>query len=245
MLGGTRKEIFSGVSLGMEEFDSLCDRIAQHVAEGYRRVKLKISPGHDAELFEKLRPRFPKVAFMADANSTYTLADTERLRRLDAFDLMMIEQPLAWDDLVDHAKLQKRIKTPVCLDESVKSEAQAKNALELGSCRVLNLKAGRVGGLLEAKRIHDACLAHDVPMWCGGMHDYGVGRAANVALASLPGFTLPGDVSGSDKYFEEDLVDPPILAKSGAIEVPTRPGLGYDVVEDRVRKRTARAKQFE
>lgn len=245
MIGGTREEIFSGVSLGMEAFDSLCDRIAQHVAEGYRRVKLKISPGHDAELFEKLRPRFPKVAFMADANSTYTLADTERLRRLDAFDLMMIEQPLAWDDLVDHAKLQKQIKTPVCLDESVKSEAQAKNALELGSCRVLNLKAGRVGGLLEAKRIHDACLAHDVPMWCGGMHDYGVGRAANVALASLPGFTLPGDVSGSDKYFEEDLVDPPILAKNGAIEVPARPGLGYDVVEDRVRKRTARTKQFE
>jgi O-succinylbenzoate synthase len=244
MLGGTRTEIFSGVSLGMEPFEALCDRVAQHVAEGYRRVKLKISPGHDAELFERLRPRFPDVAFMADANSTYTLADTERLKRLDAFDLMMIEQPLAWDDLIDHARLQTDLKTPICLDESVRSFVQAKDALELRSCRVLNVKAGRVGGMLEAKRVHDACVAHGVPVWCGGMHDYGVGRAANVALASLPGFSLPGDVSGSDKYFEEDVVEPPIVAKNGAIEVPARPGLGYDVVEERVRKRTARSAQF-
>ena len=244
MLGGTRKEISSGVSLGMEEFEALCDRIARHVDEGYRRVKLKISPKYDAELFEKLRPRFPKVPFMADANSTYTLADVERLRRLDQYDLMMIEQPLAWDDFVDHAKLQKEIKTPVCLDESVKSEVQARNALELGSCRVLNVKAGRVGGLLEAKRVHDLCLAQGILVWCGGMHDYGVGRAANVALASLPGFTLPGDVSGSDKYFEEDLVEPPILAKKGAIQVPDRPGLGFDVVEERVTSRTTRTRRF-
>jgi len=244
MLGGTRKEILSGVSLGMEPIDALCDRIAQHVAEGYRRVKLKISPGKDASLFDKLRPRFPDVAFMADANSTYTLADTEALRRLDAYGLMMIEQPLAWDDLIDHAKLQKAIKTPVCLDESVKSEVQCRNALELESFRVLNVKAGRIGGLLEAKRVHDLCAAAGIPVWCGGMHDYGVGRAANVALASLPGFSLPGDVSGSDKYFEEDLVDPPILAKNGAIEVPERPGLGFDVVEERVAKRTSRTRRF-
>lgn len=244
LLGGTRSEIYSGVSLGIEEDEALADRIAMHIEEGYRRVKLKISPGHDVTLFEMLRKRFPETPFMGDANSAYTLAQADDLRALDRFDLTMIEQPLAWDDLLDHAALQKQIRTPVCLDESIRSLVTARGAIALGSCRVVNVKAGRVGGLLEAKRIHDACAAAEIPVWCGGMHDYGIGRAANIALASLPSFSIPGDISGFDKYFDEDLVEPPILARNGAIPVPTTPGLGYEVDETRVRKRTARERTF-
>jgi O-succinylbenzoate synthase len=177
---------------------------------------------------------------MVDANSAYTLDDLDHLAQLDAFDLLMIEQPLGYDDIVDHAKLQARIKTPVCLDESIHSVDDARKALELGSARVINIKTSRLGGLLNAKRVHDLCLARGVPVWCGGMHEYGIGRAANVAIASLPGFTIPGDVSGSDKYYAEDLVDPPILAHRGAIPVPQRPGLGYAVNEERVRRFTVR-----
>ena len=240
MLGGTRTEIFSGVSLGVESFEPLCSRIADHLAEGYRRIKLKISPQHDPSLFARLRARFPETAFMADANSSFTLADIELLRSFDPYGLTMIEQPLGWDDLVEHAALQKELATPICLDESIRSLADMRAAIALGSCRVVNLKPGRVGGLLESVRIHDACRDAGIPVWCGGMHDYGVGRAASVALASLPGFSIPGDVSGFDKYFDEDLVEPPIVARDGAVTVPIGPGLGYAVDEARVRERTAR-----
>jgi O-succinylbenzoate synthase len=241
LLGGTREKIQSGVSLGMESTpERLHALIAQYVEQGYRRVKLKVSPGHDASVLEGVRARFPTLPLMADANSAYTLADIPALKRLDPLGLIMIEQPLAWNDIVDHAELQRAIQTPVCLDESIRCLADARQAIALGSCKIINIKAGRVGGLLEAKRIHDYCYAHGIPVWCGGMHDYGVGRAANVALASLPGFSIPGDISASDKYFVEDIVEPPILAERGEIPVPHSPGLGYEVVEARVRARTVR-----
>lgn len=241
LLGGTRSQIESGVSLGLEpDPGRLFELIDDYRAQGYRRVKLKVGPGHDLALLELVRSRYPDLPLMADANSAYTLADLDHLRAFDAFGLMMIEQPLAWHDFVDHAKLQRELRTPVCLDESIRSFDDARHALDLGSCRVLNIKVARVGGLGEAKRIHDLCLARGVPAWCGGMHDFGVGRAANVALASLPGFTLPGDISGSDKYFLEDLIEPPFRAVAGAIDVPTGPGWGHQVVEARVRARTLR-----
>jgi O-succinylbenzoate synthase len=240
-LGGTRDEIASGVSLGMEpDPGRLFELIDDYRAQGYRRVKLKVGPGHDLDVLERVRARYPDLPLMADANSAYTLDDVAHLKAFDAFDLMMIEQPLAWHDFVDHAKLQRELRTPLCLDESIRSLDDARHALDLGSCRVVNVKVARVGGLVEAKRIHDLCLARGVPVWCGGMHDYGIGRAANVALASLPGFTIPGDVSGSDKYFREDLIEPPFRAVGGAIRVPTGPGWGHEVVEARVRAATLR-----
>ncbi len=241
LLGGTRAAIESGVSLGMEpDPGRLFALIDDYVAQGYRRVKLKVGPGHDLDVLERVRARYPDLPLMADANSAYTLDDLAHLKAFDAFDLMMIEQPLAWHDFIDHAKLQRELRTPVCLDESIRSADDARHALDLGSCRVLNVKVARVGGLVEAKRIHDECLRRGVPVWCGGMHDYGIGRAANVALASLPGFTLPGDISGSDKYFREDIVEPPFRAVNGAIDVPSGPGWGHETVEARVRAHTLR-----
>jgi O-succinylbenzoate synthase len=177
---------------------------------------------------------------MADANSAYRVADLPTLKQLDQFNLMMIEQPLAHDDIVDHALLQRELKTPICLDESIHSAEDARKALDLGSGRVINIKVSRLGGLDEAKRVHDLCLDRGVPVWCGGMHEYGVGRAANVAISSLPGFTLPGDVSGSDKYYAEDVVEPRILAHNGAIAVPDRPGLGWETNEAVVAKYAVR-----
>lgn len=241
LLGGTRVEIFSGVSLGIEDdVHRLYALIDQHLAEGYRRVKLKIAPGRDVEVVRQVRERYPDVPLMADANSAYTLADLATLKELDRFGLLMIEQPLSADDYVDHAVLQRELRTSLCLDESIHTAEDARKALDLGSCRVINVKVSRLGGLLEAKRVHDLCLARGVPVWCGGMHEFGVGRAANVALASLPGFSLPGDVSGSDKYYVEDLVEPPVLAFGGAIPVPQGPGLGHRVVEERIRRYTLR-----
>jgi O-succinylbenzoate synthase len=244
MLGGTRAEVFAGISLGIDEPARLCDRIAQHLDEGYRRVKIKIAPGRELELVKAVRHWFPDLPLMVDANSSYTFADAEALQRLDPFALMMIEQPLAWDGLVEHAKLQRTLSTRICLDESIRSVLQAREALELGSCRVVNVKVGRLGGLLESKRVHDLCLANGIPVWCGGMHEYGVGRAVNIALASLPGFSLPGDVAGSDMYFDEDLVEPPIRSVNGALTVPTEPGLGFTVIEEHVRARALRAETF-
>lgn len=242
LLGGTRSEILSGVSLGIEdEPGALFDRIDGHLAEGYRRVKLKIAPGRDVEVVRAVRARYPDLPLQVDANSAYTLDDLPTLRRLDAFGLLLIEQPLAHDDIVDHARLQSELTTPVCLDESIHSADDARKALDLNACRVINIKVSRVGGLREAKRIHDLCRARGVPVWCGGMHEFGVGRAANVALASLPGFTLPGDVSGSDKYYREDVVEPPIVARRGAVAVPTAPGIGHEPVAERIDRHTLRA----
>lgn len=241
MLGGTRPAIESGVSLGIEpDFGTLSTLIDQYLGEGYRRIKLKIGPGNDVDAVRRVRERFPTIPLQVDANSAYTLDDVDTLRALDAFDLLLIEQPLAHDDIIDHATLQRSLRTPLCLDESLHTAADARKALDLGACRVVNIKVSRVGGLLEARRIHDLCRSRGVPVWCGGMHEFGIGRAANVALASLPGFTLPGDVSGSDKYYREDLVEPPILASNGLVPVPTGPGLGHEPDERRIARHTTR-----
>src|SRR5262249_24359486 len=214
--------------------------IDQYLGEGYRRIKLKIGPGSDVEVVKRVRERYPDIALQVDANSAYTLANVGTLKQLDAFDLLLIEQPLAHDDIIDHARLQAELQTPVCLDESIHSADDARKALEIGACRVINIKVSRVGGLLEARRVHDVCLARGVPVWCGGMHEFGVGRAANVAIASLPGFTLPGDVSGSDKYYREDVVEPPIRAEDGLVAVPDGPGLGHELVRERLARNTVR-----
>jgi O-succinylbenzoate synthase len=241
LLGGTRREIISGVSLSIErDTGRLIGMIEQYLGEGYRRIKLKIGPGHDVEVVRRVRERFPEVALQVDANSAYTLDDIAVLKRLDEFHLLLIEQPLAHDDIIDHARLQAALKTPVCLDESIHSADDARKALDLDACRVINIKVSRLGGLREARRVHDLCRARGVPVWCGGMHEFGIGRAANVAIASLPGFTLPGDVSGSDKYYREDLVEPPILAAEGAIPVPRAPGIGVEPVEERITRQTLR-----
>jgi O-succinylbenzoate synthase len=241
MLGATRGEILSGVSLGIESrIDTLFEQIARYLDEGYRRVKLKIAPGWDVDVVRRVRERFPEIALQVDANSAYTLEDMATLKGLDDFDLILIEQPLAHDDIIDHARLQAMLKTPICLDESIHSADDARKALEIGACRVINIKVSRLGGLREAKRVHDLCLERNVPVWCGGMHEFGIGRAANVAIAALPGFTIPGDVSGSDKYYADDIVEPPILADHGAIGVFAGPGLGVEPVEERIRGKTLR-----
>ncbi|MEW5847843.1 MAG: o-succinylbenzoate synthase [Myxococcota bacterium] len=239
-LGGAEARPFfeSGVSLGIEPTtEALLAQVSKYVAQGYKRIKMKIGPGHDVASVAAVRERFPDVPLMVDANSAYTLADVDTLKELDRFNLMMIEQPLGDDDIVDHATLQRSLKTPICLDECIHSVVDARKALELGAARIINIKVARMGGLMEAKRTHDLCRERGIPVWCGGMHEFGVGRAANVALNSLPGFTLPGDVSGSDKAYKEDLVDPPVRAQDGRIPVPLdRPGLGHDVNEERLKR---------
>lgn len=239
--GGTRTEILSGVSLGIEDrIERTFEQIDQYVGEGYRRVKLKIAPGNDVELVRWVRERYQDLPLMADANSAYRLDDAPVLRQLDRFGLTMIEQPLASDDIVGHATLQRQLATPICLDESIVRCDDARKGLDLESGWI-NIKVSRLGGLREAKRVHDLCLARGVPVWCGGMHEYGIGRAANVAISSLPGFVIPGDVSGADKYYAEDIVDPPILAQHGAVPVPTAPGLGHVPNEERIARATTRA----
>ncbi len=213
----------------------MLDLIAQYLEEGYRRIKLKIAPGWDVEVVRRVRDRYPAIPLQVDANSAYTLQDLPIFKELDHFGLLLIEQPLADDDIIDHARLQESLTTPICLDESIHSAADARKALDLGACRVINIKVSRLGGLLEALRVHDHCYSRGIPVWCGGMHEFGIGRAANLAIASLPGFTIPGDVSGSDKYYAEDLVDPPIHAHHGAIDVPTAAGLGVEPIEKRIR----------
>jgi O-succinylbenzoate synthase len=242
LLGGTRPRILSGVSLGIEEhIDDLFDQIDRYLDEGYRRIKLKIAPGRDVEVVRRVRERYPALALQVDANSAYTLDDVSTMRELDEFGLLLIEQPLADDDIIDHGRLQAALKTPICLDESIRSADDARKALDLDACRVINIKVSRLGGLREAKRVHDLCLARGVPVWCGGMHEFGIGRAANVAIAALPGFTLPGDVSGSDKYYAEDVVLPPIVAQRGAIAVFDGPGLGVEPIAERIEAGSLRA----
>jgi O-succinylbenzoate synthase len=236
LLGGTRERVSVGVSIGVQgSVPALLERIAGFWAQGYSRIKIKIRPGWDVAVVAQVRERFPDVPLMADANSAYTLADAGQLAALDEFDLMMIEQPLAYDDLVDHAELQRQLRTPICLDESVPSLAAARAALALDSGRIVNIKPGRVGGLTVARAIHDLCLAEGIPVWCGGMLETGIGRAHNVALASLPGFTLPGDISGSARYFHEDIVDPPFVVNDdGTMTVPSGPGIGVTVLDGRL-----------
>ncbi|MBW3669067.1 MAG: o-succinylbenzoate synthase [Actinobacteria bacterium] len=225
-LGGVRVEVDAGVAVGItDDLGALLDAVDGYVAEGYRRVKLKVQPGWDVEPVGAVRARHPDLLLQVDANGAYTLADADHLARLDAFDLALIEQPFADDDLLGHAELARRLRTPICLDESITSAAAAAAAIALGACGVVNIKAGRVGGYLEARRVHDVCQAAGVPVWCGGMLETGLGRAANLALASLPGFTLPGDVSASARYYDPDLTKPFVL-HDGRLAVPTGPGLG-------------------
>jgi len=246
VLGGTKAEVASGVSIGLQR-DSLelLDHVAREVAAGYRRVKIKIKPGADRALVAAVRARFPQLPLMVDANSAYSLADAPIFRELDEERLMMIEQPLAWDDLVDHAVLQKQIRTAVCLDESLRSVEDARRALDLGSCRIVNIKAGRVGGLAASVALHDLCGGRGVPVWCGGMLESGIGRLANVHLQTLPGFTLPGDTAASARYFAEDLVEPPVtVSREGTIAVPTAPGIGHEIVWPRVERATEHTEEF-
>lgn len=245
-LGGTRSSVPSGIAIGVQDdLDALVAKVRRALDAGYQRIKIKIKPGWDVEPVRALREQFGGFPLMADANSSYTLADAGRLRQLDAYRLMMIEQPLAWDDIVDHARLQQEIETPICLDESITSADAARQALELASCRVINIKPARVGGLAEAVRIHDLCLERGVPAWCGGMLESGIGRAHLVALASLPGFSLPGDISASDRYWREEIVEPPFaLAPGGMINVPAGPGIGVAVDLQRLQRYTVRAREF-
>jgi O-succinylbenzoate synthase len=231
-LGAVRDRVPAGVAVGITgSVSELADRVAELVAAGYRRVKLKVEPGWDLEPVAAVRDRFPDLALQVDANGAYTLADTARLAALDPFGLLLVEQPLPTGDLLGHAELARRIATPVCLDESIDSLAAAVTALELGACSVVNIKAGRVGGWYEARRIHDLCASRGIPVWCGGMLETGLGRAGNVALAALPNFSLPGDLSASERYFPVDLT-PPFRLDDGHLRVPDGPGLGAEPIPE-------------
>lgn len=245
LLGGVRQHIASGVAAGLQDsMEQMYAVIDKYMAEGYRRVKVKIRPGQDIELIRSIRKRYPDLPLMADANSAYTLEDTEHLQRFDDYGLMMIEQPLAADDIIDHAELQGKLKTPVCLDESLVTSEDVRKAITLGSCQVVNLKIGRVGGLTEALRIHDLCTESNIPLWCGGMLETGIGRAHNIALATLPGFTLPGDISASGRYWERDIIVPEVTVHNGEITVSDRPGIGYDVDREYLREVTKKTGTF-
>jgi O-succinylbenzoate synthase len=234
LIEGTRKRVAVGVSLGIQStLTALLERVEKYLSLGYQRIKLKIMPGWDIDVVSEVRRRHPDILLSVDANSAYSLEDRDHLAALDDFGLLMIEQPLDHDDLLDHATLQSSLKTPICLDESITNIRRARHALELGSCRIINIKIGRVGGYSQALQIHDLCHKNHVPVWCGGMLESGIGRAHNLALASLPGFTLPGDISASSRYFSRDLIVPAVeVGSDGTVEVPQIPGLGFEVDSD-------------
>ena len=233
LLGNTKKHVTSGVSIGIQDSaDELVEKAAQFLSEGYPRIKIKIKPGLDVDRVKALRKAFPDVKLMVDANNAYTLEDIDVLKAMDEYDLQMIEQPLAFDDIFDHAKLQPQLKTPICLDESIQDPYHARVALEIQACRIINIKQGRVAGLARAKEIHDICEAAGVGVWCGGMFETGVGRAVIVALAGLPNFVYPSDISASNRYYPRDIIDPEFtLNPDGTISVPQEPGLGVHVNE--------------
>jgi O-succinylbenzoate synthase len=241
-LGGVHSDIVSGVSIGIQNTpEALLEKIEKELAAGYQRIKIKIKPGWDLKIIARVREKFPDIRLMADANSAYTLADVALFQEMDQYNMMMIEQPLAYDDIFDHAELQKQITTSLCLDESIHSSADAKHAVALGSCRIVNLKLGRVGGHAQAKKVEQVCREHKVPVWCGGMLESGIGRAHNIAMATLKGFTLPGDVSASERYWTEDIFDPPVtISSSGTIIAPDEPGIGFEVNVARIEKLTVR-----
>jgi len=243
----SRDRIASGVSIGIQDsLDDLAAKVERELAAGYQRIKIKIKPGWDVAAVETVRGRFGSIPLMVDANAAYTLADGDHLARLDRYDLMMIEQPLDYEDIADHASLQKRLQTPICLDESIHSLADAREAIGLGACRIINIKPGRVGGIGESIRLHDLCAEHGIPVWHGGMLESGIGRAANIHLSTLPNFSLPGDIAGSKRYFDPDLIDPPIdVAPDGTIAVPTGPGLGVSIRDERIERATLRVATFE
>ncbi|MBV9959467.1 MAG: o-succinylbenzoate synthase [Acidobacteria bacterium] len=235
-LGGVLSEIPCGVSIGIQEsIGALLEKIERELDAGYQRIKIKIKPGWDVQTLERVRARFPAIRLMADANSAYSLADAPLLRALDEFELMMIEQPLAHDDMLDHATLQRELRTPLCLDESIRKPVDARHAVELGACRIVNLKLGRVGGHAEAVAVERVCRERGVPVWCGGMLESGIGRAHNIAMATLAGFTLPGDVSASERYWAEDIIEPPVtITPRGTIIAPEAPGIGFEVRRERI-----------
>lgn len=242
LLGGTRPEIACGVSLGIRRDPrELIAAVEKELNDGYQRIKMKIRPGKDLEFVAAVREHFPKTKLMADANSAYRLADAEFLQQFDAFDLMMIEQPLEWDDMYHHSQLQPLLKTPICLDECIHNPDHAEAAINLGACRIINIKLGRVGGHSHAKRIEEFCRSRGVPVWCGGMLETGIGRAHNIAASTLPGFVLPGDVSASQRYWSEDVIEPEVeVTSAGTIRVPTAPGIGYAVRKKRIEQLTTR-----
>lgn len=245
-IGGERTKIMCGVSIGIQpSIEALLDAVAREVESGYQRIKIKIKPGLDVKLAAAVRARYPDILLSVDANAAYSLDhDLSTMKELDGYKLLMIEQPLAPGDLVDHAKLQKQLKTPLCLDESITCAADARHALELGACRIINIKLGRVGGFSEAKQIEKLAREVAIPVWCGGMLETGVGRAHNIALSTLAGFTLPGDVSASGRYWEEDIIDPPITVSSqGTIPAPISPGIGYEVNVGRLDSCTSRREE--
>lgn len=245
-LGGVQPEIPCGVSIGIQETpDALFHKIETELAAGYQRIKIKIKPGWDSVIVAQARERFPEIQLMADANSAYTLNDLPLLRALDEFNLMMIEQPLAYDDMLDHVKLQEQLQTPICLDESIRSAADARKAIELGACRIINIKLGRVGGHREAMQLEQVCRERNVPVWCGGMLESGIGRAHNIALATLRGFTLPGDISASARYWHEDIINPPVtVTPHGTIVAPEAPGIGFEVNREKIEALTVRSETF-
>jgi o-succinylbenzoate synthase len=247
LLGGTLDEIICGVSIGIQpSIDALLGKVEKELAAGYQRIKIKIKPGKDLEPTRALRERFPRIRLMVDANSAYTLKDAARLKELDAFYLIMIEQPLGWDDIYSHAELQRQLDTPICLDESIHDYEHARAAIEIGACRIINIKLGRVGGHTAARRIHDLCKAKGIPVWCGGMLESGIGRAHNIAMSTLPSFTLPGDVSASRRYWAEDIIEPEVeVTRQGTIRVPTAPGIGYAPRIDRIESLTRRREVIE
>ena len=246
LLGGTREEINCGVSLGIRDNPQLLvEAVQKELACGYQRIKLKIKPGKDLDYVAAVRKQFPAIQLSVDANSAYNLNEIERLKRLDNLDLLMIEQPLGWDDLYAHAKLQARLRTAICLDECINDVAHAAAAIELQACRIINIKLGRVGGHSSARKVHDLCWQHSVPVWCGGMLESGIGRAHNVAMSTLPNFTLPGDVSASHRYWHEDIVEPEIkVTLKGTIPVPKTAGLGYGIKRELIERLTSRKKTW-
>jgi o-succinylbenzoate synthase len=240
--GGARREIPCGVSIGIQDsVEQLIEKIEVELAAGYQRIKMKIKPGWDVDVIRQIRERFPSIRLMADANSAYTLADGARLKQLDEFYLMMIEQPLAHDDIIDHAALQPQLETPICLDECIRTDHHARQAIAIKAGRIINIKLGRVGGFGEAKRVHDTCEAAGIPVWCGGMLEAGIGRAHNIALATLPNFTLPGDVSASSRYWKRDIISPAVeITPRGTIAVRDGAGFGYEIDHDFMKHVTVR-----
>lgn len=241
-LGGVREEIECGVSIGIQDsIEQLFGKIQTELDAGYRRIKIKIAPDWDHDVIKAVRKRFGQIKLMGDANSAYSLKDIKLFQQLDKFGLMMFEQPLAYDDMFDHAALQKEIKTPICLDETIHSLPDARKAIKIGACKIINLKLGRVGGHKQAKRISSYCLSRKVPVWCGGMLESGIGRAHNIAMSTLPGFVLPGDVSASKRYWHEDIIEPSVeVSKKGTIIAPEGAGIGFEVKRERIEKLAVR-----
>ncbi len=241
-LGGVNREIECGVSIGIQDsIPQLLEKIRVELDAGYKRIKIKISPSWDYEVIKAVRAEFGDILLMGDANSAYTLADIDRLKSFDEFGLMMLEQPLPHDDIIDHAVLQRQIKTPICLDEPIKSPEDARKAIELKSGKIINLKNGRVGGHAQSKKIEEICRLAGIPVWCGGMLESGIGRAHNIAISTLAGYTMPGDVSASKRYWHEDIIEPPVeVSTTGTIIAPDGPGIGFEVKRERIEKVTSR-----